>query len=91
MSSTQEATTSKSLKTARDWFIAWNQAVATTTFAFLHQNKECQEYGRHILDLFAAFEEEHHCLIFNYDQAVRKQVALCQNLLLTDFDEFGDL
>jgi hypothetical protein len=36
MISTQEATTSKSVKTARDWFIVWNQAAAATTFAFLH-------------------------------------------------------
>jgi hypothetical protein len=89
--STREATTSKSVKTAGDWFIAWNQATAATTFAFPHRGKECQEYGRHILDLFAAFAEEHHRLIFNYDRAVRKRVALRRNLLLTDLAEFGDL
>jgi hypothetical protein len=89
--STREATTSKSVKTAGDWFIAWNQAAAATTFAFPHRCKECQEYGRHILDLFAAFAEEHHRLILNYDRAVRKRVALRRNLLLTDLAEFGDL
>ncbi|KIM83784.1 hypothetical protein PILCRDRAFT_6681 [Piloderma croceum F 1598] len=89
--STREATVSKSVKTAGDWFIAWNQASAATTFAFLHRNRECQDYGRHILDLFAAFAEEHHHLILNYDRAVRKRVALRQNLLLTDLAEFGDL
>ena len=89
--STREATTSKTVKTAGDWFIAWNQAAAATTFAFPHRGKECQEYGRHILDLFAAFAEEHHRLIFNYDRAVRKRVALRRNLLLTDIAEFGDL
>jgi hypothetical protein len=89
--STREATTSKSVKTAGDWFIAWNQAAAATTFAFPHRSAECQEYGRHILDLFAAFAEEHHRLIFNYDRAVRKRVALRRSLLLTDLAEFGDL
>jgi hypothetical protein len=89
--STREATTSKSVKTAGDWFIAWNQATAATSFAFPHRIKECQEYGRHILDLYAAFAEEHHRLILNYDRAVRKRVALRRNLLLTDFAEFADL
>jgi hypothetical protein len=89
--STREATVSKSVKTAGDWFIAWNQASAATTFAFPHRNRECQDYGRHILDLFAAFAEEHHRLILNYDRAVRKRVALRRNLLLTDLTEFGDL
>ena len=84
-------TTSKTVKTARDWFIAWNQAAAATTFAFPHRCKECQEYSRHILDLFAMFAEEHHRLIFNYDQAIHKQVALHRNLLLTDLAKFGDL
>ena len=32
---TQETMTSKAVKTARDWFITWNQAVATTVFTFL--------------------------------------------------------
>ncbi|KIM83253.1 hypothetical protein PILCRDRAFT_7213 [Piloderma croceum F 1598] len=65
--STQEATTSKAVKSAGDWFITWNQTSAATTFAFPHRSKECQDYGRHILDLFAAFTEEHHHLILNYD------------------------
>ena len=34
--STREVSTSKSVKTAGDWFIAWNQATAATTFAFPH-------------------------------------------------------
>ena len=68
--STREAMTSKSVKAAGDWFITWNQAAATTVFAFPHRHKECQDYGKHILDLFAAFAREHHHLIFNYDQAV---------------------
>jgi hypothetical protein len=89
--STREATTSKSVKTTGDWFIAWNQASAATAFAFPHRSTECQEYSRHILNLFAAFAEEHHRLIFNYDRAMRKQVALRWNLLLTDLAEFGDL
>ena len=89
--STQEATVSKSVKSAGDWFITWNQAAAATVFAFLHWNKECQDYGRHILSLFAAFAEENHHLVLNYDRAVRKRVALRRNLLLTDLAEFGDL
>jgi hypothetical protein len=89
--STHEAPTSKAVKTAGDWFIAWNQAAAATTFAFPHRQKECQDYGRHILDLFAAFAQEHHHLILNYDRAVRKRVAMQRNLLLTDLSEFGDL
>jgi hypothetical protein len=89
--STRETTTSKSVKSAGDWFIAWNQAAAATSFAFPHRSKECQDYGRHILDLFAAFAEEHHHLILNYDRAVRKRVALRRNLMLTDLAEFGDL
>jgi len=39
--STREASTSKSVKTVGDWFIAWNQTAAMTVFAFLHQSKEC--------------------------------------------------
>jgi hypothetical protein len=89
--STREASTSKVVRTAGDWFIAWNQAAAATTFAFPHRGRECQEYGKHILGLFAAFAEEHHHLIFNYDKAVRKRVALRRDLLLTDIAEFGDL
>ena len=89
--STREAATSKTVKTAGDWFIVWNQATAATTFAFPHWSKECQEYGRHILDLFATFAEEHHRLIFNYDRAMHKQVVQCRNLMLTDLAEFGDL
>jgi hypothetical protein len=34
--STQEATASKSVKSARDWFIAWNQTAAAMVFAFPH-------------------------------------------------------
>jgi hypothetical protein len=89
--STREASTSKAVRSAGDWFIAWNQAAAATTFAFPHRGRECQEYGKHILGLFAAFAEEHHHLIFNYDKAVRKRVALRRDLLLTDIAEFGDL
>jgi hypothetical protein len=89
--STREATISKAVKSAGDWFIAWNQATAATVFAFPHRLKECQDYGRHILDLFAAFAQEHHHLILNYDRAVRKRVALRRDLLLTDLAQFGDL
>ena len=56
--STREASTSKSTKSAGDWFIAWNQTAEATSYVFPHQEKECQEYGRHILGLFAAFAEE---------------------------------
>jgi hypothetical protein len=90
-SPSREATTSKSIKSAGDWFIAWNQATTATSFAFPHRNKECQDDGRHILNLFAAFAEEHHHHIFNYDRAICKWVALCRNLMLTDIAEFGDL
>ena len=89
--SAREVATSKSVKSAGDWFIAWNQTAAVTVFAFPHRSRECQEYGKHILGLFAAFAEEHHRLIFNYDRAVRKRVALQRDLLLTDLSEFGDL
>jgi hypothetical protein len=89
--STREVSTSKVVETAGDWFIAWNQAAAATTFAFPHRRRKCQDYGKHILDLFAAFAQEHHHLIFNYDRAIRKRVALQRNLLLTDLSEFGDL
>jgi len=89
--STRETTTSKAVKTAGDWFIAWNQAAAATAFAFPHRQQECHDYGKHVLNLFAAFAQEHHLLIFNYDRAVRKRVALQRNLLLTDLSEFGDL
>jgi hypothetical protein len=89
--STREASTSKTVRTAGDWFIAWSQAATATTFAFPHRGRECQEYGKHILGLFAAFAEEHHHLIFNYDKAVRKRVALRRDLLLTDIADFGDL
>jgi hypothetical protein len=65
--STREATTSKSVKSAGDWFIAWNQTATTTVFAFPHRNKECEDYGRHILSFFTAFAEENHNLILNYD------------------------
>ena len=65
--SIREVSTSKSIKSAGDWFIVWNQTAEATTYAFPHQGKEYQEYGRHILGLFAAFAEEHHPLIFNYD------------------------
>lgn len=34
--STREATISKAVKSAGDWFIAWNQAVAATVFVFPH-------------------------------------------------------
>jgi hypothetical protein len=34
--STREVTTSKSIKSAGDWFIAWNQTAAATAFAFPH-------------------------------------------------------
>jgi hypothetical protein len=78
-------------KSAGDWFIVWNQTAEVTAYVFPHWGKECQEYGKHILGLFAAFAEEHHPLIFNYDQVVRKQVALQQDLLLTDLADFGDL
>jgi hypothetical protein len=89
--STRETTISKAVKSAGDWFIAWNQAAVATVFAFPHRHKECQDYGRHILDLFAAFAQEHHHLILNYDRAVRKRVALRRDLLLTDLAQFGDL
>jgi hypothetical protein len=89
--STREASTSKTIRSAGDWFIAWTQAAAATTFAFPHRDRECQEYGKHILGLFAAFAEEHHHLIFNYDRAVRKRVAMRRDLLLTDLADFGDL
>jgi hypothetical protein len=89
--STREAQTSKTVKSAGDWFIAWNETAAATTFAFPHRSKECQDYGKHVLGLFAAFAEEHHKLIFNYDKAVRKRVALRRDLLLTDLAEFNDL
>jgi hypothetical protein len=89
--STREITTSKSIKSAGDWFIAWNQTAAATAFAFPHRYRECQEYGKHILSLFAAFAQEHHHLILNYDRAVRKRVGLHRSLLLTDIAEFGDL
>ena len=34
--STRELSTSKTIKTAGDWFIAWNQTAAATAFAFPH-------------------------------------------------------
>ena len=49
--STRKTTTSKAVKTAEDWFIAWNQAATATTFAFPHRRRECQDYGQHILNL----------------------------------------
>src|ERR1700736_6675701 len=82
---------SKSVKTTGDWFIAWNQTATAMCFAFPHRNTECQGYGSHILSLFATFAEEHHHLIFNYDRAVQKQVALRHDLLLTDISDFSYL
>ena len=84
--STREVATSKTVKPAGDCFIAWNQAAAAITFAFPHRGKECIKYGS-----FAAFLKEHHHLIFNYDRAVRKRVALRWDILLIDLTEFGDL
>jgi hypothetical protein len=69
---TQEISISKSVKSAGDWFIAWSQAAAATTYAFPHRGRECQEYSKHILGLFAVFGGEHHQFILNYDRAVRK-------------------
>ena len=40
--STCEVTTSKTIKLAGDWFIAWGQT-AVTTFAFPHHSREFQE------------------------------------------------
>jgi hypothetical protein len=86
-----EISTSKSVKSTGDWFIAWNQTAAATSFAFPHRTRECQDYGKHILSLFAAFAEEHHRLILNYDRAVRKRVAMRRDLMFTDLEEFADL
>ena len=36
-------------------------------FTFPHRGKECIEYGKHILRLFATLFEEHHYLFFSYD------------------------
>ena len=69
--STREIARSKSIKTASDWFITWNQAAATTTYAFPHHSKECQDYAKHILSLFTAFGTECCHLILNYDQAIQ--------------------
>ena len=89
--STQEITTTKTIKSAGDWFIAWTWAAAAIACAFPHLTKSCDEYGKHILGLFGSFATEHHALILNYDKAVRKRVGLRRDLLLTDFADFSNL
>ena len=89
--STRELSTSKTIKMASDWFIAWNQTAAATVFALPYHYRECNNYSKHILSLFTAFRAEHHHLILNYNKAVRKRVALWRDLLFTDMGEFKDL
>jgi len=89
--STREVATTKSINSSGDWFIAWNQAAAAIKFAFPHLSKHCDEYGMHILGLFAAIAEEHHAVVLNYDKAVRKRVGQRRDLLLTDLADFADI
>jgi hypothetical protein len=89
--STREITTTKSIKSAGDWFIAWNQTATAIVCAFPHLAKSCDEYGKHILGLFASFATEHHALIINYDKAVRRRVGLRRDLLLSNLAEFSNL
>ena len=73
------------------WVIAWDQAVDTTIFAFLHCSSELRDYGRYISQLFACFPDSLHPRVIQFDRAVRIRVSHRRDLLLTDYHLFTDL
>lgn len=82
---------SKPVATHGDWTIAFDLTRDAYLFAFAHRAEELKQYQRYILQQFATKRESEHPRVIALDRAIRKRVSECRDLLLSDFDQFGDL
>jgi hypothetical protein len=82
---------SKPVTTHGDWTIAFDLTRDAYLFTFAHRAEELKQYQRYILQQFATKRESEHPRVIALDRAIRKRVSERRDLLLSDFDQFGDL
>jgi len=82
---------SKPVTTHGDWTIAFDLTRDAYLFAFAHRADKLKQYQRFILQQFATKRESEHLRVIALDRAIRKRVSERRDLLLSDFDQFGDL
>ena len=73
------------------WNIAWDKYEQAVHFAYPNRDRELRDYSKYISRQFSAVPDKLADRVINYDRAVRTEVGLSNDLLLTDSLHFNDL
>ena len=85
------AESKRQIKSGAEWSSAFRRMSKAVIFLFPHRREELYEYAEHIESLFSAKHVGAHSKVILYDQSVRNRVGGGQNILLTDYQRFGNL
>ena len=72
------------------WNIAWDKYEQAVHFAYPNRDRELRDYSKYISRQFSAVPDKLADRVINYDRAVRTEVGLSNDLLLTDSLHFND-
>ncbi|KAF6741013.1 hypothetical protein DFP72DRAFT_835552 [Ephemerocybe angulata] len=79
------------VESAADWHASWVKSIAATSFVFPHRRDELEQYGEHIMQLFAAKVPSAAGKVIMYDRAIRNFIGGGQRHSLTDTASYSNL
>jgi len=85
------AKTAKTIRTNRDWGIAFTCTKRAIIFTYPHHSDKLNEYEEYIIGQFAGVEVSQHSQVLNLDRAIQMHESQSNHLLLTSFSSFSDL
>ena len=78
----------KTVKTHRDWVVAWRIVFKAICFIFPHRETELEEYNDYITSYFALMHLSAHTKVLNLNRAIHKHIRSVNNVSLNEFNKF---